>query len=286
METNKRAQLLGIREVRGLVVADPISPTGVIGADWAPMVNLRAEDTDPEFWRYAGEASIVNHDYTVRDMFGEFTERIAPGAFDKTLSENPLVMLNYMHNPETTMVTSARAASHPLGGMTLATSPNLTVEARVPKTDVDALRIMPKVMRGDATSMSFAFRVIRQEWNEDYTDRTILEVNLARGDVAVIVTGLGANPAAWGTVRAATHADRALLALRAAAATPMQVSQLAELVSNAIDMTDDAFDVFLAALGIPDPDASEDESETEQLAKVRHGELRDLMARKRAPFLT
>jgi HK97 family phage prohead protease len=195
MDLSKRANLLGTREVRGLV--------DTFGADWAPMVSVRAEndESDELFWRFSGEASIVEHPYVVRDMWGEFEETIAPGAFDKTLSENPLVMLNFMHNPETTMVTSARAADHPDGGLTLTASPNLSVEARIPKSDPDAQRVMPKVARGDASSMSFAFRVMRQEWDEDYLNRRIIEVNLSRGDVAAIVTGLGANPAAHGSVR-------------------------------------------------------------------------------------
>jgi len=202
-DLSKRANLQGVREVRGLVSHLADSPTSGFGADWAQFVNVRADgEADSEFWTFRGDASVVGHDYTVRDMFGEFTERIAAGAFDKTLSEGPAVMLNYMHNPETTMVTTARAAIDDLGGLTLSATPNLTVEARIPKGDADAQRIMPKVQRGDASSMSFAFRVTQQVWNEDYTDRTITEVNLHRGDVAVIVSGLGANPAAWGTVRA------------------------------------------------------------------------------------
>ena len=41
-------------------------------------------------------------------MFGEFTETIRAGAFDKTLSENPDVMFNYMHDPATTMATTRK----------------------------------------------------------------------------------------------------------------------------------------------------------------------------------
>jgi hypothetical protein len=34
--------------------------------------------------------------------------------------------------------------------------------------------------------MSFAFRVIRQKWNPDRTERTLTEVSLADGDVSVV----------------------------------------------------------------------------------------------------
>lgn len=202
--SEKRANLLNVREVRGLVSADAMSPTGMVGSDWSELLSLRADGSDPEFWSYRGEASIVEHPYTVRDMWGEFTETIARGAFDKTLSENPDVVLNYMHMNDTAMATTRG------GGLTLSADPHLTVEARVPKSDVDAQRVMPKVERGDATSMSFAFRVTGQVWNDDYTDRRITELSLHRGDVAVIVSGLGANPAAWGTVRADLDAEQVM----------------------------------------------------------------------------
>lgn len=205
MDLSKRAaNLHNVREVRGLVTADALSPTGVVGADWRPLLSLRADSTDPDFWYYRGEASIVEHPYMVRDMWGEFEETIAEGAFTKTLSEKPDVVLNYMHMNDTAMATTGG------GGLTLKADPHLSVEARIPKTDADAQRVMPKVERGDAASMSFAFRVTRQEWNEDYTQRRITEVNLDRGDVAVIVTGLGANPAAWGTVRADMSAEQVM----------------------------------------------------------------------------
>ncbi len=220
---DKRANLLNVREVRGLVSADTASPTGLVGADWSELVSLRADDSTDGFWTYRGEASIVDHPYTVRDMWGEFTETIVRGAFDKTLSENPDVMLNYMHEPATTMVTTRS------GGLRLSADPHLTVDASVPKDDVDAQRVMPKVARGDAVSMSFAFRVTRQEWNEDYTERHITEVNLHRGDVAVIVSGLGANPAAWGTVRSLDLDTDQVLAWLASADEEARASFVAAL---------------------------------------------------------
>ena len=53
--------------------------------------------------------------------------------------------------------------------------------------------------RGDADQMSFAFRVVKQEWNEDYTDRTIREVQLF--DVSVVT--YPANPATSVSLRTA-----------------------------------------------------------------------------------
>lgn len=235
MDLSKRANLVGVREVRGLVLGSPdptFMPTQVVESEWAPLIRAGLESEDPEFWRYYGEASIVDHPYVVRDQFGEFQETIRTGSFDTTLSQNPDVMLNYMHEPLTTMVTTRS------GGLTLTADPHLITKALVPKTDLDGQRVMPKVQRGDAASMSFAFRVTHQTWNDDYTERTITGVNLHRGDVAVIVSGLGANPAAWGTVRA----------------------------------------VDLAAPAEPAPEVEAEDIETEEQREARAAFLRDLVS--------
>jgi hypothetical protein len=42
------------------------------------------------------------------------------------------------------------------------------------------------VERGDVDQMSFAFRVIRQKWNDDRTERLLTEVSLADGDVSIV----------------------------------------------------------------------------------------------------
>jgi hypothetical protein len=42
------------------------------------------------------------------------------------------------------------------------------------------------VERGDLDQMSFAFRVIRQKWNENRTERLLTELSLADGDVSVV----------------------------------------------------------------------------------------------------
>jgi hypothetical protein len=47
--------------------------------------------------------------------------------------------------------------------------------------------------------MSFAFRTIRQEWNDDESERRLLEVSLDRGDVSIVTNG--AQPATTSTLR-------------------------------------------------------------------------------------
>jgi hypothetical protein len=46
--------------------------------------------------------------------------------------------------------------------------------------------------RGDLDEMSFAFRVVRQDWAPDWSQRDIREVDLNKGDVSVV--NYGANP--------------------------------------------------------------------------------------------
>jgi len=194
---NKRALLHNVTERR---LAGP-------GADAQWRIDPGAvefRDAGDGFYTYRGEASVVEHPYTVTDAWGDFEETIAAGAFDVTLRNNPAVSFVYMHDMATTM------ASTRSGSLTLTADPHLTVNAKLDQNDLDVQRLAPKAARGDANSMSFAFRVMRQEWNDDYTVRRILEVNLNGGDVSAIVTGHGANPAAWGTLRSDLDLDTVL----------------------------------------------------------------------------
>lgn len=175
----KRAQLANVREVRQYGVSD---------------IELR-EDTTGGTVTFAGYASVFNHDYEVYDAFGSFTERIAPGAFTRTLAEQPDVMLLINHAG----LPLARSKS---GTLRLSEdSVGLRVEAELDPNDPDVRAIMPKMRRGDLDEMSFAFRVNAQDWSEDYQERTITEVNLARGDVSIV--SFGANPATIAALRAA-----------------------------------------------------------------------------------
>jgi len=137
--------------------------------------NVEARQAEDGTMRLSGYAAVFNDDSVPLP----FIERIAPGAFRKTLTETPDVRLLINHE-----------------GLPLARTKNGTLRLQEDQTglymdadlpDTQAARdLYTLVERGDVDQMSFAFRVIRQKWNEGRTERTLTELSLADGDVSVV----------------------------------------------------------------------------------------------------
>lgn len=136
---------------------------------------VRADETGTV--TFDGVASVVDAPYQVRDMFGEFQETIAKGAFRKTLAEKADVRLLVNHEGVPLARTKART-------LKLSASPDLRAVAELDPANPDVQRIQSAMTRGDLDQMSIGMRVHRQEWNEDYTERTIREAELF--DVSVV----------------------------------------------------------------------------------------------------
>ena len=191
MQNMRRGQLNNVREVRQYGISD---------------IEVRDQGDDGTV-TFSGYASVFNHDYEVYDAYGRFVERLAPGAFTRTLSEQPDVVLNLNHGMGGTGLPMARTKSGTL--RLIEDRVGLRVEAQLDVNDPDVQAILPKMRRGDLDEMSFAFRVPEagSTWGPDpetgapYGDRTITEVNLARGDVSIV--SFGANPATVAALRAA-----------------------------------------------------------------------------------
>jgi HK97 family phage prohead protease len=140
----------------------------------------------------SGVASVYNYEY---DVYGGpanmgWVERIAKGAFDATLAEDPDVvfLLNHAGLPV------ARTKSKTLD--LRAGKSGLEVRSHLDPRDTDVANLLVKMERGDVDEMSFAFRVTRQEWQahkkwpqDEMSLRTIAEVNLHRGDVSAVTFG-------------------------------------------------------------------------------------------------
>lgn len=151
-------------------------------------VDLRSlpDGTGGDSVRFTGYASVTDTPYDMQDFLGDYTEVIRRGAFTKTLSENADVPFKVNHDG----ITLARTKS---GTMRLSEDDTgLYVEADLDLRSPEVQTLRSAMDRGDLDEMSFGFRVIRQEWSPDWSQRDITEVSLNKGDVSVV--NYGANP--------------------------------------------------------------------------------------------
>jgi HK97 family phage prohead protease len=161
--------------------------------------NVETRQEDDGKMRLSGYAAVFND----ASVPLPFRERIAPGAFRKTLSETPDVRLLINHEG----LPLARTKNN-----TLALTEDevgLRFDAELPDTS-EARDLYTLIERGDVDQMSFAFRVIRQKWNDDRTERTLTEVSLSDGDVSVVT--YPAYPTT--TVEAREHLQNAVRAVK------------------------------------------------------------------------
>lgn len=136
--------------------------------------NVEARSEHGEM-RLSGYAAVFNEP----SLPLPFREYISPGAFRKTLQETPDVRLLINHEG----LPLARTKN---GTMTL-TEDEVGLRFDALLADTSESRDLYKLIaRGDVDQMSFAFRVIRQKWNSDRSERTLTEVSLADGDVSVV----------------------------------------------------------------------------------------------------
>jgi HK97 family phage prohead protease len=145
------------------------------------------DGTDDELHLH-GYATVFDTPY---DIYGGppvgWAESVDPGAFTRTLRNKADVALLANHGG----LTLARTKS---GTLRLSVDDvGLEVDATLDRSDPDVQRLEPKLRRGDLDEMSMAFWVKRQEWNEDYTERRLLELDLNKGDVSIV--NYGANDA-------------------------------------------------------------------------------------------
>lgn len=143
---------------------------------------------------FEGVASVVDKPYTVRDMFGEFTETIRAGAFNKTLKDGGDVALFVNHDYR-----ALPLATRATGALELSVSPDLEVRAKLNPARPSVQEAYHAVRDGHAREMSIGFSVPakRDSWSDDMTQREISEVKLTETSIV----WRGANPFTSGAVR-------------------------------------------------------------------------------------
>ncbi len=149
---------------------------------------------------FTGYACVFDVEY---EMYGGppwgWDESVDPGATDKTLREKPDVQ--FLINHRDLPLARTKSGTLRLAADNTGLDTNATFDGRSARVQELALAMD----RRDIDEMSFAFRVLRQEWDEEYTKRRLLELSLHRGDVSVV--NYGANPATSGTLRNRSSAD-------------------------------------------------------------------------------
>lgn len=201
--------------------------------------DVEARQAEDGTMRLSGYAAVFNDDSVPLP----FIERIAPGAFRKTLSETPDVRLLINHE-----------------GLPLARTKNGTLRLTEDQTglymdadlpDTQAARdLYTLVERGDVDQMSFAFRVIRQKWNEGRTERTLTELSLADGDVSVVT--YPAYPTT--SVEARAHLQEAMNALKEGRALEgeslLAVQAIFDKISESYDYLEEGKSMLEVMLGL------------------------------------
>ena len=138
-----------------------------------------------------GYATVYDYAYSIGDVDrGGFMETIMGGAAAKSAGEADVrLLINHEGIP------LARTKS---GTMTLESDDiGLRVTAELDPMNPLSASLRSAMERGDMDQMSFAFRVLRDEWNSDYSERKIYELKLF--DVSMVT--YPANPATVAKVR-------------------------------------------------------------------------------------
>jgi hypothetical protein len=138
-----------------------------------PELVTRAENDDPDIIRITGYGSVFNKPYKVWGV----AESIAPGAFSKTLTENPDIRGMFNHDPSYLL---GRTKS---GTMDVAEDDKgLRYEIRASAKNPQSVAVADMIRRKDVDGSSIAFYVVKDEWERDKDQRpikrTIREVEL------------------------------------------------------------------------------------------------------------
>ncbi len=149
------------------------APDGVPADNLTRQVEFRAEPSDDGL-TLEGYGAVFNADTIIDSYDGSFVERIAPGAFKRSLGQRmPVLQFDHGQHPligslPIGVIRSIREDSH-----------GLKVRARLS----DNWLVQPvrdAIRDGAITGMSFRFRVVRDRWARrgDMQVRTVEEVEL------------------------------------------------------------------------------------------------------------
>lgn len=127
------------------------------------LSNTEVRET-PNGFKFRGYAAIFN---SLSEDLGGYQEMISPGAFSRSLQENPDIRLLINHDPNKILARTPRTMR------VNEDSRGLAVEADLPNTTYGN-DLAESLSRGDISQMSFRFRPVDSTWEK--RDSTPIEV--------------------------------------------------------------------------------------------------------------
>lgn len=168
----------------------------------SPITGIEVRDavgTGDGSWTIEGYAAVFEAETTLYDLsFMRMREVISRGAFSDVLAKPHLVHLNFGHDMNTAV---ASTAVQGIGGLELSEDfHGLRFFARVDSTDPDAIRLAAKMRRGVVSQASFAFTIDDEELVDDDLDAqtgqwdSLWRINRVRDLFDVCCAAQGAYP--------------------------------------------------------------------------------------------
>ena len=133
-----------------------------------------------------GYASVFASPYEMHDAFGQYVEVVQRGDFATTLANRADVAYLANHSG----LTMARTVAGSLRLFEDSTGLHTIAQVNTNRTDVRDL--VTAIEDGDVDQMSMGFRVVTQEWSGDFGQRSMVALDLHRGDVSAV--NYGASP--------------------------------------------------------------------------------------------
>lgn len=145
-----------------------------IAAETWAGTDLEVRAAEDDGMTFEGYAAVFNSDsQPISDMGRTFIERIAPGAFRKSLAERKGNIRMFLNHNADNLLATTRAKTLSLEE----DDRGLRVRAQLPDTQAGR-DLSTLIRRGDVNSMSFGFTPVREKWSEDYAQRELVEVKL------------------------------------------------------------------------------------------------------------
>lgn len=227
------------------------------------QIEHRAADGGDRSVTISGYSSVFDSWYSVRDMFGEYKERVDAKAFDKSIAEGRDIRGMFNHSPDFPLGSEAAG--------TLRTSTDsiglryaLDLDLRSPAHQT----VHVAVERGDVRGASFAFETIRDRWEYDHdTDeefRTLQELRLfEHGPVTTPASDFTTAYLEASGRSEAADADIRSIALKLRRSAPLNVHDVRLFNAHRSDILD-----ALNDLGSPLPSTTDQPDQLGALAEV------------------